>query len=214
MRLLPVGDTAVLVELPGLDDVLRLHAALAASRERGEAPGVEDLVPAQCTLLVRFDPRIVRVRDVRSWLAGTRPAEVVGAGDEEVVIPARYDGEDLEDVGRLTGLGAAGVVAAHCGRPWTVAFAGFAPGFGYLVDGDERLRVPRLASPRVRVPAGAVALAGHYSAVYPRASPGGWRLIGHTTAPVWDLDRDPPALLRPGVRVRFVPVGGEPVGGG
>jgi KipI family sensor histidine kinase inhibitor len=195
-----------MVELPGLDQVVRLHAALVTARERGEAPGVQDLVPAERTLLVRFDPRVCSLEEVRTWVAGTSPAEAVGRTDEEIELPVRYDGEDLADVGRLTGLGPDGVVAAHSGRSWTVAFAGFAPGFGYLVGGDERLRVPRLASPRVRVPAGAVALAGHYSAVYPRVSPGGWRLIGHTVTAVWDLGANPPALLRPGARVRFVPV--------
>jgi KipI family sensor histidine kinase inhibitor len=102
------------------------------------------------------------------------------------------------------------VVSAHTATAWTVAFTGFLPGFGYLVGGDPRLRVSRLPAPRVRVPAGAVALAGDYSGVYPRACPGGWRLIGHTEAAVWDLRRDPPALLRPGLRVQFVDAAAAP----
>ncbi|MDQ1286992.1 MAG: hypothetical protein QG622_557 [Actinomycetota bacterium] len=206
MRLYALGDTAWMVELPGLDDVVRRHAALTASRERGEADGVQDLVPAERTVLVRFDPRRISPAAVREWVVGTPPEDYAVRAEAEIELPVRYDGEDLDDVGRLTGLGRKGVVRAHSGTPWTVAFVGFAPGFGYLVGGDERLRVPRLPSPRIRVPAGAVALAGHYSAVYPRVSPGGWRLIGHTDADVWDLDADPPALLRPGVRVRFTPV--------
>jgi biotin-dependent carboxylase-like uncharacterized protein len=129
------------------------------------------------------------------------PAEV---GDGEVVeVPVHYDGDDLEEVAALTGLTPAEVVAAHTGRPWQVGFVGFAPGFAYLVDGDPRLRVPRRSSPRPRVPAGAVGLADEYSGVYPRSSPGGWQLLGHTDVALWDLDRDPPALLRPGLRVRF-----------
>jgi KipI family sensor histidine kinase inhibitor len=98
---------------------------------------------------------------------------------------------------------AAGIVDAHTATPWRVGFGGFAPGFAYLVDGDPRLRVPRRDEPRTRVPAGAVALAGEFSGVYPRASPGGWQLIGRTEAVLWDIERPRPALLAPGMRVRF-----------
>jgi len=212
MRHYPVGDTALLAELPELADVLALHAVLDAARRRGAVSWLEDLVPAERTVLIRFDPRGVERRAVTAWVraaASTEPSAVDGAASAagtqvQVRIVVRYDGDDLEDVGRLTGLGAAGVVAAHTGTAWRVAFTGLAPGFGYLVGGDPRLRVPRLPTPRVRVPAGAVALAGAYSGVYPRVSPGGWRLIGRTDTLVWDLDRDPPALLWPGARVQFV----------
>jgi allophanate hydrolase subunit 1 len=199
--------------------VVGLHAALEAARRAGGAPPVEDLVPAERTVVVRFDPRDCSTDEVRAWLLTVPipvpipvPVSTAAAPDDEaaraadvVELPVRYDGADLEDVGRVTGLGPEGVVAAHSGSLWTVAFTGFSPGFGYLVGGDPRLVVPRLATPRVRVPAGSVALAGRYSGVYPRDSPGGWRLLGTTPVRVWDLDRDPPALLRPGVKVRFIP---------
>jgi len=123
-------------------------------------------------------------------------------------VPVHYDGPDLEAVAAHTGLTPAEVVSAHTGMPWRVAFGGFVPGFAYLVGGDPRLVVPRRESPRARVPAGAVGLAGEFSGVYPRASPGGWQLVGTTDLVLWDVDRDPPALLRPGVVVRFVEVGG------
>ena len=115
-----------------------------------------------------------------------------------------YDGPDLDDVAALTGLSRSEVVAAHTGRPWRVAFGGFAPGFAYLVGGDPRLRVPRRDRPRPSVPAGSVGLAGEFSGVYPRSSPGGWQLVGTTSAVLFDVDRDPPALLGPGTTVRFV----------
>ena len=118
-----------------------------------------------------------------------------------------YDGPDLAEVARLTGLDESEVVAAHTGTPWRIAFGGFAPGFAYLTGGDERLRVPRRDEPRTTVPAGAVGLAGEFSGVYPRPSPGGWQLIGSTEARLWDPDRDPPALLEPGGWVRFVEAG-------
>ncbi|MFD0777089.1 allophanate hydrolase subunit 1, partial [Streptomonospora algeriensis] len=121
----------------------------------------------------------------------------------ELEVPVQYDGRDLADIAALTGLSEREVVLAHTGAEWTVAFCGFAPGFGYLVCDDPRLRVPRRSEARARVPAGAVALAGEFSGIYPRASPGGWQLLGTTELVTWNLDRDPPALLRPGVRVRF-----------
>ncbi|WP_043806578.1 5-oxoprolinase subunit B family protein [Rhodococcus triatomae] len=200
MRVLDVGDGGVLAEFDTLDAVLALFGALDEARP----PGVDDLVPAARTILVRFDPRVTTHEAVRSWLRRTRPADVRARGHgDSVHIEVRYDGPDLDEVGALTGLGVDGVVAAHTGAVWTVAFAGFAPGFGYLVGGPESLHVPRLATPRTSVPPGSVGLAGEFSGVYPRSSPGGWQLIGSSDAPLWDTDRDPPALLRPGVSVRF-----------
>ncbi|MFG1784792.1 allophanate hydrolase subunit 1 [Rhodococcus oryzae] len=203
MHLLDAGDGGVLAEFDDLDTVLAHYRALDANRPAG----VVDLVPAARTILVRFDPgRTDRARIAR-WLRETGPESGTHAKAGALVrIPVHYDGPDLAAVGELTGLGPDGVVAAHTGSDWTVAFAGFAPGFGYLVGGDSRLRVPRRDDPRTEVPAGAVGLAGEFSGIYPRKSPGGWQLIGHTTEQMWDADREPPALLRPGDTVRFVAV--------
>jgi len=224
VRLLTAGDAGLLVEpSPGTP---RAVLALRAALEAGRPPGVVDLVPAEGTLLVTFDPDAVRREDVAAWVHAAAPAATPGAGagaaEETVEIAVTYDGEDLAEVGRLTGLGEAGVVEAHTGTRWRVAFTGFAPGFGYLVPDDpvpddvvpddvvpedapggHVLDVPRRDAPRPRVPAGAVALAAGYTGVYPRPSPGGWQLVGRTDAAVWDSRRDPPALLRPGVLVRF-----------
>lgn len=200
MRMLPCGDAAVLVELDSIDAVRALHAALEAA----PPVGAVDLVPAARTVLVAFDPALTdHARVAGDVRAAQRVAAPAPAG-ALVEVPVRYDGPDLEEVGRLTGLGAAGVVAAHTGQLWTVAFCGFAPGFGYLTGESAALVVPRRLSPRTRVPAGAVGLAGEFSGVYPRESPGGWQLLGVTDVPVWDPARAEPALLRPGVRVRFV----------
>lgn len=202
-RLHPCGDVGVLADLHP-DDVLPLDAGLRRALAAGAAPdGVLDVVPAEASLLVTFDPARTDAAVVAAWVRGTAPEPASVAASGEVVVDVRYDGEDLDDVARLTGLTPAEVVAAHTGTPWRVAFVGFAPGFAYLVGGDRRLAVPRLDSPRVRVPAGAVALAGRYSAVYPGPSPGGWRLLGVTDVTVFDADRDPPALLAPGTVVRF-----------
>ncbi|MFI0443832.1 allophanate hydrolase subunit 1 [Actinomadura sp. 6N118] len=197
MRILPNGDAALLVELPDLDEMLALYAALAAE----PPPGVVDLVPAARTVTLLLAPGADRAAIATAVRAARgRPSGAASAGTIE--IPVLYDGEDLHDVAELTGRTPDDVISAHVTTPWRVAFTGFAPGFGYLIGGD--LNVPRRRTPRVRVPAGSVALAGEFTGVYPVDSPGGWQLIGRTDAVLWDLDRDPPALLRPGTQVRFV----------
>jgi len=199
VRLLPCADVGLLVELDDLAAVLALHAELADQ----DIPGVVDLVPAARTLMLRLDPTTTTPERAAARVRAARPRPGARAEGATLSVPVVYDGEDLTEVGRLTGLGEAGVVAAHTAATWTVAFVGFTPGFGYLVGADDRLRVPRRATPRTRVPAGAIGLAGEFTGIYPRESPGGWQLIGRTDLVTWDLDRDPPALLRPGVRVRF-----------
>jgi KipI family sensor histidine kinase inhibitor len=217
MRLLPAGDRAVLADLTDAAATAAFFRALGEDRPAG----VEDLVPAEVTVLVRYDPAVVAPAELGHWLrsaldrsrltgpgGGPSGAGCPAGAAVEVEIPVVYAGADLAEVGRLTGLGADGVVAAHTGTPWRVAFTGFSPGFGYLVDGDPRLEVPRRDVSRTRVPAGSVGLGGRYSGVYPRESPGGWQLLGRTALAVWDAERDPPALLRPGTTVRFVAVDG------
>jgi KipI family sensor histidine kinase inhibitor len=194
------GDRALLVEV---GDTGRVVAWVDALRESAP-PGVAEVVPAAETVLVVAEER-ADLRRLRAALRQVVPGPVrQESAGHAVEIPVRYDGPDLPDVARLTGLTEAEVVRAHTGATWRVAFGGFAPGFGYLVGDDDRLHVPRRETSRTRVPAGAVALAGDYTGVYPRESPGGWQLIGTTDAPMWDLDRDPPALLTPGATVRFV----------
>lgn len=222
-RLLTCGDHGILVELDGLEDVLALDRAARAAREAGAVAfaDVVDIIPAARTLLVVVhegsDLRPVR-RAINTLSAGIHPAEGVSSPAEEfspsarlpvVEIPVHYDGPDLVEVAELTGLAPAEVVAAHTQRPWRVAFSGFAPGFAYLTGGDPRLQVPRRSEPRTAVAAGSVGLAGEFSAVYPRSSPGGWQLLGHTDAILWDVDRDPPALLGPGSVIRFLDVFGD-----
>jgi KipI family sensor histidine kinase inhibitor len=198
-RFLRCGREAVLVEVDDLDAARSLYAALRAAA----LPGVVDLVPAARTVLIHLDPAVTSPAAIERATAGLSVGgpDLPDAGTVE--IPVRYDGPDLADVAEHTGLTREEVIALHTGSPWTVAFAGFAPGFGYLTGGDPRLDVPRRASPRTRIPAGSVGLAGRFSGVYPNDSPGGWQLIGSTEARIWDLDRPEPALLVPGVRVTF-----------
>lgn len=191
MNLKPYGDTALLLDCESLDEAQRWFAAL---HEHAEA------VLGARTVLLRGDPGTLR-----SLVERTEPADSVALpGQPEIEVPVTYDGADLADVARLTGLGVDEVVEAHTSTPWTVAFGGFAPGFSYLVGGDPRLHVPRRESPRARVSAGSVGLAGEFSGIYPRQSPGGWQLLGRTSLAMWDTGREPPALLVAGMTVRFV----------
>lgn len=194
----PVGDRALLVECADLEDVLALHASLRAE----PVPGQVDLLAAASTVLVVVDhPESIGA--AAAALTGREVRAGARSPGREVVVETVYDGADLDVVAALTGLSPEGVVGAHTGQTWTAAFGGFAPGFVYLAGEDRRLDAPRLDTPRTAVPAGSVAVGGPFSAVYPRRSPGGWRLIGRTAAVLWDLDREPPALVRPGDAVRF-----------
>jgi KipI family sensor histidine kinase inhibitor len=203
VRVTDYGDQALLVEFDSSADVLACTAALRAAA----LPGVLDIVPASRTVLLKLDgPRCQSM--VRSLLNKLRidPDSVPASppnGRVDVVIDVIYDGADLDEVARHTGLTTTQVVDAHTATPWQVAFGGFAPGFAYLVGGDPRLAVPRRSDPRASVPAGSIGLAGEFSGVYPRRSPGGWQLIGRTDAVMWDINRPDPALLRPGLWVRF-----------
>lgn len=207
MRFLPVSLTVMLVELANLDETLALFASLEAD----PVEGIEDMVPAARTLMIRFRPAKLTAEKLAGEIATRDLSARIAPSDELVEIPVRYDGEDLADVAELTGLSVADVIRRHTESTFTVAFCGFAPGFGYLVGGDPALQVPRRQSPRTKIPAGSVALAGAFSGVYPQASPGGWQIIGTTPEKMWDLSRDPPALFQPGYRVRFFDLENKPV---
>ena len=202
-RVLPMGERAFLLEVGSLAEVLALHAGLEASRPAG----VTDLVPAARTVLVRVDPRVLPLAQARAWAsaAGGTPTSHERTAPE-IDLEVAYDGADLHDTARFLGVAVDELVARHSTAAWTVAFTGFAPGFGYLVSPDWPYDIPRLASPRTRVPAGAVGVAGEFTGAYPRETPGGWRLLGTTVAPLWRADAATPALLVPGARVRIRPV--------
>ncbi len=200
MRLLPMGAAAVLVE--GLtDDPAGWSAGV---RSLGFA-GVIDVVPAARTVLIRCDSRsaLAAVVERLHEVAEMGPADRGPA--PTVSVPVRYDGPDLDEVAALTGRTVDEVVSLHAAARYEVAFCGFAPGFGYLRGLPSELVLPRRHTPRTRVPAGSVAIAAEYSAVYPTASPGGWHLLGSTDMVLFDVQREPPALLSPGSVVRFEP---------
>jgi KipI family sensor histidine kinase inhibitor len=195
LRLRPVGRSAALVE------VVDAPAALAlAGWARSAGVDAVEVVPAARTVLFDGVPDLAVLADV---LAGWTPTDAPAPGGL-VEVPVTYDGPDLDFVAEAWGTDRAGVVARHTGVEYVAAFCGFAPGFSYLSGLPADLAVPRLESPRSKVPAGSVGLAGTWCGVYPTASPGGWRLLGRTEATLWDQSREQPALLAPGTRVRFV----------
>jgi allophanate hydrolase subunit 1 len=206
VRWLAVGRQALLLELEDDREVTAVYELIGALVRQGLLPRPRDVVPAARTVLVDGVP------DPDSWqacLAGAERPDTESCGDgspdsvEEVTIPVRYDGPDLDEVAAAWECSAQEVIARHSAASFTVAFCGFAPGFAYCTSDPPLPQVPRRGEPRTQVPTGSVALAGPYSGVYPRAMPGGWQLIGTTPVVLFDPGRDPVALLRPGVRVRF-----------
>ncbi|MFF9779352.1 allophanate hydrolase subunit 1 [Streptomyces sp. NPDC013978] len=200
MRALPVGDRALLIEVGTGEEAEALHAELLRRRATGDLSATEIVPAARTVLLDGLDAPSRLAERLVSWDIPPVPPRA----EQVVEIPVRYDGPDLPDVAAHWGVDVAEVVRVHAGAQYRVAFCGFAPGFGYLTGLPRE--VPRRATPRTSVPAGSVALAGPYTGVYPRASPGGWQLIGTTDAVLWDPARVPAALLAPGTRVRFTPL--------
>ncbi len=201
--ILDYGDHALMVQCGSTTEVL----AWAAAVDGAALPGVIDVVAGARTVLVKLDgPRhqgVTRERLRKFRITAESIPAAPADRQADVVIDVVYDGPDLAEVASRTGLTTSEVIDAHCGTLWQVGFSGFAPGFAYLVDGDPRLRVPRRSEPRTSVPAGSVALAGEFSAIYPRRSPGGWQLIGRTDAALWDIERSTPALLTQGMWIQF-----------
>lgn len=198
MRALPYGERAVLIEVDSTAAALQLH------RQVNATTGVLESVPAARTVLVIFDDDVTNaaaIHAVAAALLDNQPP--VRDSGEPLILDVRYDGDDLEPTAAELRISVDELIARHASAEYVVGFCGFSPGFAYLTGLDPALRVPRLTTPRTSVPAGSVAIAGEFTGVYPRASPGGWRLLGTTDAIVWDITRAEPALLTPGTVVRF-----------
>lgn len=199
MRWRSYGEHAALLDCDSLPQMSAAHATVAAARPSG----IAELVPGARSLLMVETPGSGALAAVRKLLADADLEHPPAGASREITLDVTYDGEDLELVAKDAGVSVEDVVRLHTEAVYTVAFTGFAPGFGYLTGLPAPLRQPRLATPRTRVPPGSVGIAGEFTGVYPRVSPGGWRLLGHTGTVLFDPRADPPALFAPGDRVRF-----------
>ena len=202
-RIVPFGEAALLVQLEERIDP-DIAGRAKAIADRWEALGHGPAVPTYASVVLRYDPLTLDAGAAERAALGIADAPPERGHARVIEIPTRYDGPDLADVARLSGLTVPELVDAHTSREHPAYFLGFMPGFAYCGGLDPRIVAPRLPSPRSRVLAGSVAVADGQTAVYPLASPGGWRLIGTTDVVVFDAQRDPPSLIRPGDRVRFV----------
>jgi KipI family sensor histidine kinase inhibitor len=204
-----LGDDALLIRFANTiswEVGTRVRAAAAGIRAM-EIESVTDVVPAYTTIAVYFDSARITLDSIVDTIASVvnTNASVVADSSAIVEIPVRYDGPDLDDVAERTGLTVRDVIARHSSRTYRAYMSGFVPGFAYLGDLDPLLIVARRSVPRLRVPAGSVAIAAAQTAVYPFETPGGWHLIGSTTLRMFDVARNPPALIRAGDTVRFIP---------
>ena len=202
MRFLSVSRSSFMIELAGLDETLALFDCLINAK----LAGIVEIIPAARTLLLNFNPLVWDEETLQQKIAGLRITKGNGQSGKLVEIPVVYQGEDLDEVAKILKIDRDEVIARHTKSDYRVAFCGFAPGFAYLSGGDPIFDVPRRASPRQSIAAGAVGLAGKFSGIYPRPSPGGWQLIGRTNLQMFDLGRKQPALLNPGDSVHFVDV--------
>ncbi len=200
LQFLPAGSNRFIVELDDLESTIALGDALKAAC----IEGVAEVIPGAVTLHVSFDPLATSAQKLYAQISSLRPQVGCSRSGDLVEIPMAYDGEDLAFVAGYLGWSVPELIRRHRAATFTVAFTGFAPGFAYMTCDDPELDVPRRDSPRVRIPAGSVALAGRFCGIYPSDTPGGWQLLGATTIPMWDVDREQAALLKPGDRVRFV----------
>lgn len=200
LRFLPAGTSSFIVELDDLSSTIQLNDALSAA----PLEGVKEIVPGARTLHVTYDPLMTSERQLYAEISAVEPEASTRRSGALVELPMLYDGEDLSYMAEYLGWSVEELKRRHANATFTVAFTGFAPGFAYMTCDDPDLVVPRRDSPRIRIPAGSVALAGSFCGVYPSDTPGGWQLIGTTQLSMWDVNRAQAAMLRPGDRVRFV----------
>ena len=198
MKLRSMGETALLVETESAAQAQALRRAVLELAP----PGLRELVPGLASLLISVDPLLVDLDALAARLPDLAVDRPVPQGRSHELL-VDYSGQDLAAVAQLAGLEPAEVVRRHTAASYEVAFLGFAPGFAYLTGLDPKLRLPRRAEPRLRVAAGSVAIADEFTGIYPQASPGGWHVLGHCDARLFDPSRAEPALFAPGDRVRF-----------
>ncbi|MEQ4922472.1 5-oxoprolinase/urea amidolyase family protein [Proteus hauseri] len=207
MRFLPVNLSHLLVELSSLKETLALYESI----KQADISAIQDIVPAAKTLLIHYKPWSITAEELTFQIRQLEVKSVLARQTQLLTIPVHYQGEDLNEVAELLGISTTEVIRRHTDQEYQVAFTGFAPGFAYLIADETSLYVPRRKTPRTRIPAGSVGLAGEFSGVYPQQSPGGWQLIGTTDIKMWDLSRQQPAFLLPGNNVHFIDAKKRPI---
>jgi len=212
-RILTAGDSAILVEFGNevSPDINRKITAVVQLMHQQHIEGVVDVIPAFCSLLINYDPRVITYREMAERIKALLKVDVqVGGGKKRVYeIPVCYGGEygpDIESIAKHAGLSQEEVIQIHCSRDYLIYMLGFLPGFCYLGGLDERIHTPRLANPRIKISAGSVGIGGSSTGIYPVDSPGGWQLMGMTPVKTYDPAMETPILLNAGDYIRFVPV--------
>lgn len=210
MKMFSLTDSSLLLQFgsqaePGLNR--QIHA-LAEKLAAQKITGLVEFVPGYASLVVHYDPIQLAESELRTWLIPflAELPSIDTSISRLVEVPVIYDGPDLAAVAAETGLTTEELIFAHSKNEYIVYMMGFTPGFAYMGQIPEHIQVPRLVTPRTRVPAGSVAMAAGQTGIYPVDSPGGWRILGHTDLRPFDPHREPPFWFAPGDRVRFVPV--------
>lgn len=216
IRILTAGDSSILVEFGKeiSEEINRKITATVQLMKKQNIEGVVDVIPAFCSLLINYDPRVIAYEDIKERIQALLKVEVKGsAGIKRIYeIPVCYGGEygpDLLNIAKNAGLSEEEVIKIHSGRDYLIYMLGFLPGFCYLGGLDERIHTPRLANPRLKISAGSVGIGGSQTGIYPLDSPGGWQLMGMTPVKTYDPEREVPILVEAGDYIRFVPVDEE-----
>jgi KipI family sensor histidine kinase inhibitor len=213
IRILTEGDCSLLVEF-GQEirpDINRKISATVQMMKQQHIEGVVDVIPAFCSLLINYDPRVISFEEIRERIQGIIKLDVKAGEQKKKIyeIPVCYGGEygpDIEHIAQHAGLTVEEVIKLHSSRDYLIYMLGFLPGFCYLGGLDERIHTPRLANPRIKINAGSVGIGGSQTGIYPLDSPGGWQLMGMTPVKTYDPERETPILLEAGDYIRFVPI--------
>ena len=216
IKILTAGDSSLLIEFgneisPEINQKIKTTVQLMKEQH---IEGVVDIIPAFCSLLINYDPRVIGYEELRNRMKALVKVEVKAeAGVKRVFeIPVCYGGEygpDIENIAEHAGLSVDEVIKIHSSRDYLIYMLGFLPGFTYLGGLDERIHTPRLANPRLKINAGSVGIGGSQTGIYPLDSPGGWQLMGMTPVKTYDPEREVPILVEAGDYIRFVPVNEE-----
>ena len=216
IKILTAGDSSILVEFGKVisPEINRKITATVQLMKMQHIEGVVDIIPAFCSLLINYDPRVISYEEITERMQHLLKMDAkMDEGKKKIYeIPVCYGGEygpDIANIAEYAGLTEEEVIKIHSSRDYLIYMLGFLPGFCYLGGLDERIHTPRLANPRIKISAGSVGIGGSQTGIYPLDSPGGWQLMGMTPVKTYDPDREVPILLEAGDYIRFIPINEE-----